>query len=249
MSIMLRKTLVGLDGSKDTARRGAMNETLHAIKGSDANNFPPKILLATDGSEGAALATRAAAEIHVKMGSELHVVTIGPRAAGGPPLPHVGFPSPEVIGPSPVQQEADKEAQRLLGTQVEWIETAGGTVAQAHLRSGRADKEIVALAEEIGAGMVVVGNRGLGGVRRALLGSVSDSVVRHAPCPVLVVRGGGEDDEEEPVFSLGRILWATDGSEEAELAGANALEIADKTRPVRSCTSYTSGLQLATPPP
>jgi len=61
-------------------------------------------------------------------------------------------------------------------------------VARAHLRVGRPDKEIVDLAEEIDAGLVVVGSRGLGGVRRALVGSVSDSVVRHAPCPVLVVR-------------------------------------------------------------
>jgi nucleotide-binding universal stress UspA family protein len=37
-------------------------------------------------------------------------------------------------------------------------------------------------------GLVVVGSRGLGGIRRALIGSVSDSVVRHAHCPVLVVR-------------------------------------------------------------
>jgi nucleotide-binding universal stress UspA family protein len=46
----------------------------------------------------------------------------------------------------------------------------------------------VALAEELGAGLIVMGCRGLGGVRRALMGSVSDSVVRHAHCPVLVVR-------------------------------------------------------------
>ena len=59
---------------------------------------------------------------------------------------------------------------------------------QAHLRAGRPDEEIIALAEEIGAGIVVVGSRGLGGVRRALMGSVSDSVVRHAHCPVMVVR-------------------------------------------------------------
>jgi hypothetical protein len=43
--------------------------------------------------------------------------------------------------------------------------------------------EIVALAEEIGAGLIVMGSRGLGGIRRALMGSVSDSVVRHAHCP------------------------------------------------------------------
>jgi nucleotide-binding universal stress UspA family protein len=45
----------------------------------------------------------------------------------------------------------------------------------------------VVLAEQMGADLVVLGGRGLGGVRRALIGSVSDSVVRHAHCPVLVV--------------------------------------------------------------
>ena len=53
---------------------------------------------------------------------------------------------------------------------------------------GKGAVEIVDLAEELDAGLVVVGSRGLGGIRRALMGSVSDSVVRHAHCPVLVVR-------------------------------------------------------------
>ncbi|MFL5990716.1 MAG: universal stress protein [Rubrobacteraceae bacterium] len=44
------------------------------------------------------------------------------------------------------------------------------------------------MSEEIGATMIVMGSRGLGAVRRALMGSVSDSVVRHAHCPVLVMR-------------------------------------------------------------
>jgi nucleotide-binding universal stress UspA family protein len=46
----------------------------------------------------------------------------------------------------------------------------------------------VHLSEEIGAGLIIMGSRGLEGVRRALMGSVSDSVVRHAHCPVLIVR-------------------------------------------------------------
>jgi nucleotide-binding universal stress UspA family protein len=46
----------------------------------------------------------------------------------------------------------------------------------------------VHLSEQIGAGLIIMGSRGLGGVRRALMGSVSDSVVRHAHCPVLIVR-------------------------------------------------------------
>ena len=52
----------------------------------------------------------------------------------------------------------------------------GGTVAQTHLRMGKAAAEIVELAEELGAGLVVVGSRGLAGISRALMGSVSDSV-------------------------------------------------------------------------
>lgn len=53
---------------------------------------------------------------------------------------------------------------------------------------GDPDKEIVRLSEELDVGLIVMGSRGLGGIRRALMGSVSDSVVRHAHCPVLVVR-------------------------------------------------------------
>jgi nucleotide-binding universal stress UspA family protein len=54
---------------------------------------------------------------------------------------------------------------------------------------GRADEEIVDLAHSIGAGLIVMGSRGHGRMRRALMGSVSDSVVRHAHCPVTIVRG------------------------------------------------------------
>ena len=43
-------------------------------------------------------------------------------------------------------------------------------------------------AEEIGTGLIVMGSRGYGPIRQALIGSVSDSVVRHAHCPVMVVR-------------------------------------------------------------
>jgi nucleotide-binding universal stress UspA family protein len=62
------------------------------------------------------------------------------------------------------------------------------TVKETHLREGRADKEIVEVAEEIGAGLIVMGSRGHGRLRRSLLGSVSESVVRHAHCPVTIVR-------------------------------------------------------------
>ena len=62
---------------------------------------------------------------------------------------------------------------------------------EAYLKTGgRPDRRIVQLAEELGAGVIAMGSRGLGGKSRALVGSVSDSLVRHAHCPVLVARAG-----------------------------------------------------------
>ena len=58
---------------------------------------------------------------------------------------------------------------------------------EAHFRKGHPANEMVNLGDELGADLVVVGSRGLDGVRRALMGSVSDSVARHAPCPVMIV--------------------------------------------------------------
>ena len=133
--------------------------------------FPTKILLATDGSEEAALAAHTATDVAGKTDSELHVVLVGLSAA------YVGMGPPEIADiPSPRQEELDEEARRLLGAQVKQIEADGSTVAQAHLRVGRPGEQIVVLAEEIGAGLIVMGNRGLGGLRRLLMGSVSDSV-------------------------------------------------------------------------
>jgi nucleotide-binding universal stress UspA family protein len=81
-----------------------------------------------------------------------------------------------------------KKLKGVLDAQLTQIYAAGGVVAQAHLRAGRPDKVIIELGEELNAGLIVVGSRGLGGIRRALIGSVSESIVRHAHCPVLVVR-------------------------------------------------------------
>ena len=85
-------------------------------------------------------------------------------------------------------EEDEREARQLLEAQIEKMQAAGATVAQAHLRIGRAEEVVVVLAEELGVDLIAMGSRGLGEARRALLGSVSDSVVRHAHCPVLIAR-------------------------------------------------------------
>jgi len=154
--------------------------------------FPTMILLGIDGSEEATLAAQTAVDLANKTGSELHVVY-----ARIPPYSRAfyeGYEEGVDVG-AYLQDESEEHTRRgqgLLDEQVRKIEAAGGSVAQAHLREGKPEAEITALAEEIGAGLIVVGSRGLGGIRRAMLGSVSDAVVRHAHCPVLVVR------KEEP---------------------------------------------------
>ena len=148
--------------------------------------FPTKILLATDGSEEAQLALSTAVDQANSTNSELHLVSVGPWSPD--PAYHNHEASFRWETYEDVVKAIGKEAQQILAEQVKKVEEAGGTVQEAYVRRGRKDQEIVRLAEEIGAGLIVIGSRGRAGVRRALMGSVSDSVVRHAHCPVLVVR-------------------------------------------------------------
>ena len=152
-------------------------------------DFPTRILLATDGSEDAAFAARTAVNLANKTGSELHVVYVEEvprRLSTSESTSLEGMIDPEFE--EQMRQHAQAAASQLLEEQVQKIMETGGEIAQAHPRFGRPYAEIVHLAEELDAGIVVVGSQGEGGVRRALLGSVSDSIVRHAHCPVLVVR-------------------------------------------------------------
>jgi nucleotide-binding universal stress UspA family protein len=145
--------------------------------------FPTKILLATDGSEEARQATQAAAELSKNTGSEVHIAYVlpSPRELRGHHLY-----SQEVM--RSVLEQAEGEARSFLEEQAEQLGASGGKVAETHLETGEPDKEIVRLSEDLGVGTIVIGSRGLDGLRRALIGSVSESVVRHAHCPVFVVR-------------------------------------------------------------
>jgi len=144
--------------------------------------FPTRILLATDDSEQAELAALTSVDLADATDSELHVVHVGV-------VPIFLKSYPGTLGYERTLYEQIEEMSRELLRKQTWrVKVAGGTVAGAHLRIGQVDLEIVALAEELQADLIVMGSRGLGGVRRALMGSVSDSVVRHAHCPVLVVR-------------------------------------------------------------
>jgi nucleotide-binding universal stress UspA family protein len=190
--------------------------------------FPTKILLATDGSREAELAARVAVDLAQKTHSELHMVHAFGLVPVGPPV------YPEATNLQSVEYEAEIEegqriseqrAREVLEAEVEKVRSAGYTVAGEHLIEERIAPGIIGLAEEIGAGLIVIGSRGRGGIRRALMGSVSDTVVRHAHCPVMVVREDEHGGDDLP----GRILLAVDGSEEASAAARTAVELAERT--------------------
>lgn len=180
--------------------------------------FPTKILLAVDGSEEARRAARLAMALSEGLDSELHLVHVEP-------VPSVyAYSESAIYDPDlgdEVREEARRTARERLDSEAETLGVSG-KVAGTHAPIGRPDAEVVRLAEEVGAGLVVVGSRGLGPIRRALVGSVSGSVVRHAHCPVLVVRDGRRG-------LAGPIVLAADGSEESKLAAGAAAEISAAT--------------------
>jgi nucleotide-binding universal stress UspA family protein len=158
--------------------------------------FPTRILLATDGSTEAELAARTAADLSQKTDSELHVIHVLDVAKVGLSMSVLYSEATDPEGvelPDPVlEEELERRAKQggrdLLDEEVQRVRSTGGTVARSHLMMGEVEREIVHLAEDLGAGLIVMGSRGRRGMRRALMGSVSDSVVRHAHCPVMVVR-------------------------------------------------------------
>jgi nucleotide-binding universal stress UspA family protein len=152
----------------------------------EMSTFPTKILLATDASKDATKAAQIASDLANVSGSELHVLHIGNMKDF-----HVAPGAEQSFSPrtAPLGEVREK-AEKRLDEAVKQVEQAGGTVTQSHLRMGDPDEEILKFCEEQGGfGLLVMGSRGLGPIKRRLMGSVSESVVRHAHCPVLVARG------------------------------------------------------------
>ena len=165
---------------------------------------PNRLLLATDGSEDAVLAARVAADLSRRTGALLHVVHAWYHLVKGLTYPTLVW--------ADYSDLYEREASKILETQVDEIEAADCAVAQSHLLHGPPIDAILDLCEEIRPGLLVMGSRGLGPVRRMLVGSVSEGVVHHARCPVLVVRG------DEGGWPPERIVAGDDGSKSAGLA-------------------------------
>ncbi len=174
-----------------------------------SSSFPDRMLLATDGSEDAELAARAAVDLGQNTGSELHVAHVWHLPVGAWPA------MPEIYS-----SYYELQAEEVLAGQVERIKQLGGTVAESHLRTRAAvADELLYLAGEVGAGLLVMGSRGVGALKRLAVGSVSEGVVHHAHLPVLLLRGG------EDAWPLEHVVVGEDGSGPARKAGELAAEI------------------------
>lgn len=88
-------------------------------------------------------------------------------------------------------QAGEADVERIRDLLVRRLPDEGLTDAHAAVRIGDPGGEIAAFAEELGAELIVLPSHGRTGLRRLLIGSVAERVIRLAHCPVLVLRNGG----------------------------------------------------------
>ena len=146
-----------------------------------------KILVATDFSEHALLALRYGVELARQFSAELLICHVVPYPDLISELP----PTAEAYIPSNLHEMhvriAEEQGQKLITEHCQGVNTS------FHYRSGSPFVEIVRLAKDENADLLIVGTHGRGAVAHMLLGSVAERVVRKAPCPVLTIRAGQHD--------------------------------------------------------
>ncbi|HKG36599.1 MAG TPA: universal stress protein [Solirubrobacterales bacterium] len=143
-----------------------------------------RIVVGTDGSDTAAEAVRQAAELARLAGARLDVVS------AYEPIPRQRLREESREAPGDVQYEfSEREDVNItLDNAAAAARNDGVEEVQTHAREGDPADAILDVAEEVKADLIVVGNKGMTGARRFLLGSVPNKVSHHAPCSVIIVR-------------------------------------------------------------
>ncbi len=143
-----------------------------------------RIVVGTDGSETAAEAVRQATELAKLSGARLDIVS------AFEPVPQQRVKAEAREAPGDVQYEISprEDVNLILDAATGEAKKAGIEEVQAHAREGEPADAILDVAEEINADLIVVGNKGMTGARRFLLGSVPNKVSHHAPSSVIIVR-------------------------------------------------------------
>ena len=154
--------------------------------------MPLRILVGTDGSEDALAAARRGLEL-VRSDATVHLVCVAEVAASMDAGTASGFAAGVALPHEfdPAWARAIDDATTALERTVSGL---GGAAVETYVDGGDPGLVLSERAEALGADVLVVGSRGRGALRRALLGSVSTYLVNNAPCPVLVVRAGSVTD-------------------------------------------------------
>lgn len=145
-----------------------------------------RILVAVDFSAESRWALACAAELAARFDASLMLVHVVE--------PHFGPPDADLSALTGPGQEVAEHAEAKLELNALGEQMLGPCrVVETVVRSGLAFFEITEAAKALSADLIVVGTHGYTGLKRALLGSTAEKIVRHAPCPVLVARAGGGD--------------------------------------------------------
>lgn len=149
------------------------------------------VLLCTDGSDRSTHALSAGLAL---LAPDVHPIIVTVVEERDPTLVTGAGLAGGVMSPEEFER-IDAQAVAAADARVEAARTALGLPdAEVRVLRGRPGHALVDLATEVGAAAIVMGSRGRGGLTRAVLGSVSDHLVRHAPCTVLVTGDHGLDE-------------------------------------------------------
>lgn len=139
-----------------------------------------RIVVGTDGSESATIALKSAAELASLSGAELHIVS-GYQPKSGLRVTGAGS------GVEPWMVSSSDAVEGILRDAADVVRRTKVKV-ETHHEEGDPAKALVTIAKQVDADLVIVGNRGMKGLKRFVLGSVPNDVAHKAPCAVLILK-------------------------------------------------------------
>jgi nucleotide-binding universal stress UspA family protein len=146
------------------------------------------IVVGTDGSETANEAVRQAAELAGLLGARVHLVCVYEPVPEPVPGAHDGPSDVDVHAESGWVLRPREAVDATLAAAAAVFAAAGVEEVDLYAQRGDPADAILDVAEERGADLIIVGNRGRTGAKRFLLGSVPNRISHHAPCAVLIIR-------------------------------------------------------------
>jgi universal stress protein A len=174
--------------TSDAAATGSLDGDVFPVSAARASRSPEplhftRIVVPVDFSEHSLKAFQTALNFGQQFGAELILVHI---------VEQIVYPGDWMYPPIAMSDFASGKREEIA-KQLKALTAGTGVSAREIVRLGRAWQEVVEIAKETKADLVVLATHGYTGLRHVLLGSVAEKIVRHAPCQVLTVRADDRD--------------------------------------------------------